>query len=123
MSVNNVAFTPEEVEKGMVIDFIQFLLEQNKKLERSFNDIHITSDSYCTIVEWIQKRYDDSDESFEYVDGDHLVVKEIYFPDGHYEWVKTKEEEKERWEEFLKEDPGWYQDSYGTWRHKDDEVK
>lgn len=75
LKYNYMAFTPEEVENGMVASTLTFLLHANKISEDHFNDIHVWSDGYCTIVEWIWKDYSGDLErgSFEYVGYDQEV--------------------------------------------------
>lgn len=89
--VNSMTFLPEEVEKGMVTDMVKYLIHANKVSNHHFNDIHIWSDSYCTIVEWIWKDYADDLQygSFKYV-GYEQEVCDVYGPvesenetDGH----------------------------------------
>jgi len=52
LKYNSMAFVPEELEKGMPQKLIQTLFELNQMSEYHFNEIHITTDTYCTIVEW-----------------------------------------------------------------------
>ena len=74
---NCMAFIPEEVDKGMVIDLINYLLDANKKSIDHFNEIHISTDSYCTIVEWIWKPLDNSyGGEFQFVDEDEYITKD-----------------------------------------------
>ena len=49
---NSMAFTPEEVKKGLHLKLLNTLLDLNAAREdASYNDIHIWSDSYCTIID------------------------------------------------------------------------
>lgn len=77
--VNRMTFLPEEVEKGMVTDTVKYLIRANKVSNHHFNDIHIWSDSYCTIVEWIWNDYSGDLEhgSFKYV-GYEQEVCDVY---------------------------------------------
>ena len=73
---NHMAFVPEDVKKGMVNKLIKTLLEMNEKSEEHYNDIHITSDSYCTIVEWVWAPIDKSyGGEFQFVDEDEYIEK------------------------------------------------
>lgn len=115
---NYQAFTPEEVEKGLHIDLLNYLLDHNKKNENQYYDIHITTDGYCTIIEWTDVSYNNEygDEGkFEFVPYNGQVMLEFSFPDNHYERFFSEEEYQERLQEWLKENPGWVKTHYGTW--------
>lgn len=77
---NSQEFTPEEVDKGFHFDLIRLLLNFNKDNEQRYMDIHITSDSYCVIVEWCEVFYEDEDNGmFKYVNSDEVILKEGTF--------------------------------------------
>ena len=44
----SMAFTPEEVEAKEHLELLEFLIRRGC-------EIHVTNDSYCTIVEWIDR--------------------------------------------------------------------
>ena len=74
MTLNSIAFTPEDVEKG---EFQKFLIAlTNMDLEDRYNEIHIWSDGYCQIIDWVTRHYDNScgEGSFEFIDEDHEVI-------------------------------------------------
>ena len=120
--MNSVAFTPEEVERGMLKELLDFLIEQNTKFEHSYNEIHICSDGVCQIVEWDKVPYShEYGGTFQYVDEDHLVVKEFNMPDGCYEWAVDDDMEKEIIDDYLKEHPEYYKDVFGRWRNKEED--
>lgn len=114
---NSQAFTPDEVEKGLHLDLIKFLLEQSSKFEDSYYEIHIDSDGYCTIIEWYDKRYNgaDGDEGWKFVDYEHEVMYRQKFPDNCYEYFPDKECAEEALQEWLKDNPGWKKNQYGHW--------
>jgi len=115
---NSQAFTPEEVEAGLLQDLLNYLLDHNKKAKEQYYDIHITSDGYCTIIEWTDVDYDQKfgpDGKFEFVPYNGQIMLEFTFPDNHTELCYNEEDYQERLEEFLKENPGWVKTSYGTW--------
>lgn len=113
---NSQAFTPEQVENGELKDLIDYLLNFNKKSEKSFMDIHITSDSYCIIVEWSEVHYDFQHECgrFQFVDGDEEVYKEVILPDNSSMFVPRGEAENVL-SEWLAEHPTWKKDFWGRW--------
>lgn len=118
---NYQAFTPEEVEQGLLNDLLNYLLEHNKKNETQYYDIHITTDSYCTIIEWINVDYNQeygSEGKFEFVPYNGQVMLEFTFPDNHIELCYDEEDYQKRLDEFLKENPGWVKTSYGTWTNE-----
>ena len=121
--LNEVDFTPEEVEENLHLDLINYLLDYNKKAKDHYNEILITSDGYCTIVQWFNRSYNDDfgKGSFKFVDEDEVVMKELIFPDNSTEYV-LPEECDERLNEWLKEHPGYEKDEWGNWI-KPEEVK
>ena len=54
---NKMTFTPQEVEEGLHKDLLNYLIDYGTKGERSYNEIHITTDGYCLIVCWEQVPY------------------------------------------------------------------
>ena len=118
---NYQAFTPDEVEQGLLNDLLNYLLDHNKKNKNQYYDIHLTTDGYASIVEWTDISYDRSygpDGHFAYVPADGTVMIEKQFPDNHYEMCYDEEDYNERLKEFLKENPGWVKTSYGTWTNE-----
>lgn len=123
---NSQAFTPEEVEAGLLQDLLNYLLGHNKKNKNQYYDIHITTDGYCSIVEWTDVSYNNEygDEGkFEYVPYNGQVMLEFTFPDNHYEMCYNEEDYQERLQEWLKENPGWVKTSYGTWTNEIENEK
>jgi len=121
-NINSTAFTPEEVAKGLHLKLIKHLLEESTELEGSYNDIHITSDGYCIIIEWKQMDYEyDAGCGFKFIDEEHEVLKRVVFPDNHYEYLYD-DEEKDALDDWLRENPGWKQTQYGHW-YKEEERK
>ena len=122
---NYQAFTPEEVEQGLAQDLINYLLDHNKKAKEQYYDIHITSDGYCTIIEWTDVNYKFKDEEgkFDFVPSNGYIKLEYRFPDNHYEDFFSKEEYEERLREWLKENPGWVKGPYGTWTNEIENEK
>ncbi len=114
---NSQAFTPEEVEKGLLQDLLNYLLDYNQKCESGYYDIHICSDGYCTIVEWldINFKFRGEEGAFKYVPADGYILREFHFPDNHYEMFETEEEYNEALKDWLKKNPGWEKTEYGTW--------
>ena len=114
---NSQAFTPEEVEKGLLQDLLNYLLDYNKKCESGYYDIHICSDGYCTIVEWVDINFNFRGEEgeFKYVPADGYILREFHFPDNHYEMFETEEEYNEALKDWLKDNPGWEKSEFGTW--------
>ena len=119
--INNIAFGPEQADA--VKDLLDYLLDYNSKQEYDdYYEIHITTDSYCTIVEFEKVPYSGEwGGKFQYVEDDELVMKEYSFPDDHYEYFTSKEEYKEALDEWLKENPGWERGEFGRWYKKIEE--
>ena len=123
---NSQAFTPEEVEKGLLQDLLNYLLDHNKKNDSQYYDIHITSDGYCSIVEWADVSYNQKygpEGKFEFVDCDQVIMTEKTFPDNHTELCYDEEDYQERLKEFLENNPGWEKTTYGTWTNRIENEK
>ena len=119
-TVNSVAFTPEDVQKNLHLDLINYLLSYNQKSEDYYFDIHITTDRFCTIVEFACVSYEEiNDNGFVFMDDDHFLLKRVVFPDGHYDFLDDDEAE-EVFNNWLKEHPGWVKDEFGRWHSKED---
>ena len=122
-SVNSEAFTPEDVEKGLHIQLINTLLSLNNQQSDDldgFRDIRITTDGYCTIVEWC---YNIGESGFEFVDYDERIMKQVELPDNTIEYAFDEEDAKELLANWLEEHPGWTKNQYGRWVHESEKVK
>jgi hypothetical protein len=104
---NSQAFTPEEVKQGLHLDLINYLLDYNSKSKECFNDIHIDSDGFCVIVEWVTETYGNVLTSFEHVGEDEVVLKIVHFPDGSYDYVEDQDEANDRFQLWLHQKPDW----------------
>lgn len=98
--MNQMAFTPEEVKKGLYLKLLNYLIEFNTESEHRV-DIRIWNDGYCTVVDW---DFNIEGEQFEWVDTEHVVLKEVIFPDNHIEYMHD-DEEHDALVEFLKDNP------------------
>ena len=112
--MNSQAFTPKEVEKGLLKDFLNMLLTISSKFEDSYYDIHITTDGYCTIVEWVDCFYDQPSDQFKLVKEDQVIMSELMYPDNSYEYV-FPEDVDEKLREWHNNHPEWVKTPYGTW--------
>lgn len=112
---NSQAFIPEEVEKGYHLDLIKHLLDYNRKSEKFYNEIHITTDGYCTIVEWITNSFEYKDEEFKFVGYDEEVLIQVVYPDKSLTYAHTREEADDLLKLWLQEHPSWKQNQYGHW--------
>ena len=116
---NYQSFTPEEAEQGLHLEFLNTLLNYNKVSKDHYNDIHLTTDGYCTIIEWETIPYNhEYGGSFKYVGEDEVIMLERHFPDNHTELCYNEEDYQEKLAEWLKENPGWVKTSYGTWTNE-----
>lgn len=113
MKTNYQAFTPEEVKKGCFKKLLDALIELQKDMSI---DIHITSDGYCIIMEWISK-CDEDTASFRFVDSDQQIVTEVLMPDNSYEYLFEYDNRTadDLINEFVKKHPEYKQTQYGTW--------
>lgn len=117
---NSMSFTPEEVEQGLHTKLIKYLLDYNKNCEKHYNDIHITTDGYCLIVEWTNLPYDHAwGGRFEYLEENEYKVHYFSLPDETSISSVDKNEDKEIVEDFIEKHPGWtYNWSSETWNKK-----
>ena len=120
---NSQAFTPEEVKKGLHLDLIKYLLDYNQKAEGYFNDIHIDTDGYCVIIEWVTESYKEACSSFEFVGCDEEVLKLVHFPDNSYGYASNEDEANDMFQLWLHENSGWEKGPYGGWINKNEDIK
>ena len=122
---NEIVLKPEEVNNGLLTKWINFLTETSKELANSYYDIHITSDGYCTMIQFNDVSFDPTQESgkFEFVDYDEQVMKEVEMPDGTCQYIFREEDSEEVIKEFLKEHPNYYKNQFGRWVNKDEEIE
>ena len=116
--MNYRAFTPEEVKKGLFNDLLDYLLNHNKKNNDRYYDIHITTDGYCSIVEWVECNYNDEygdNRHFRLIDYDEVVMKEVIMPDNSIQYAVDDDHAKELLDDFLKENPNYKKNEYGQW--------
>ena len=120
--MNTQSFTPEQVKKGLMVGFLQQLIKLQTEIcnNNKSMEILITTDGYCTIIEW-----DDCQdgEHFKFIDSEHEIVKELRFPDNHCEYVFDEENEKDVWDEWIKNNPGWVKTPYGNWTNEIENEK
>lgn len=108
---NSMAFTPEEVEAGLFQKFLDTLIHYNGNSEKHYCDIHITTDGYCTILEWdcVPFSHEWGGE-FKHVDFDEEVVHEFPLPNGSYVRSRDEQEDKEIIEDFMHDNPDYEYD-------------
>lgn len=91
---NSMAFTPDEVKKGLLDKFVKTLNDLNQDKEQGFIEYHVTTDGFCTIVEFDDLFIRDEDDKFQYVDEN----------DWKDEDIALTEEEKELAAKHCKKD-------------------
>lgn len=74
---NSMAFTPEEVRKGLLDKFVKTLNDLNQEKEYEFIEYHVTTDGFCTIVEFDSLFIKDEDDKFQYVDDNDWKDEDI----------------------------------------------
>lgn len=92
---NSMSFTPREAE--LANQLIQYLLTYNKKSQEHYCDIHITTDGYCTTIEWESVPYNHEwGGKFVHINEDEDIYKEVHDEKTNATyWIprwKTKEE-------------------------------
>ena len=105
---NRQYFSDKDVKEGLHIKFIQFLLDNFESKEYRV-DMHVYhEDCGAIVVEWIRPlwKYVDDLGSFKFVDCDEDVMKEVQFPDGHYDYAHSNLEADEMLERWKREHSG-----------------
>ena len=92
------------------------LLEYNRDPdEKHYNDIHIYQEEMFIVLEWENVPYSHEwGGKWVHLEVDEVVMKEVHFPDNHYEYM-FPEEVNERFNEWLKENPEWHKNQWGIW--------
>lgn len=111
---NSQAFTPEECAKGLHTKLINSLMEISSEMEGGHFDILITTDGYCTIVEWVDTNPEYEEATFKFVDYDEVIMKEVTFPDRHYEYL-FPDEVDEALKDWHEKHPEWVKGPFDTW--------
>ena len=108
---NSMAFTPEEVEAGLFQKFLDTLIHYNSNSEKHYCDIHITSDGYCTILEWdcVPFTHEWGGE-FKHVGFDEDVVHYVELPNGTSVQSTSEQEDREIITDFEKDHPEYHYD-------------
>lgn len=116
-SVNKQVFdTSKENYKEHLNRFLETLLAYNIDFENdSYNDIHIYQEECLVIVEWTTIPYSGEwGGTFKFVNEDETIMREVNFPDGHYEFV-FPEEVDETLKKWYEKHPEWVKTDYGIW--------
>ena len=117
---NSMTFSTENMEEGIHKELIDYLVNYHLNEDDHFNDIHITTDGECLVVEWVQVPYDRTyGGSFQYCDEDSYVVTEVIFPDNSSELVEPERKE-EVFNEWLTEHPTWKKNQWGFWFNEEE---
>lgn len=123
MKFSSISFSREEIEKGLMQKFIDFVIEYNKEANDYHIDMHIWYDGCTTVIDYAQLNYDyDKGQAFEFVGEDYQIMKIVQLPDNTITYAYDDEEEKEIIEEFLKEHPHYKKNEYGRW-YDEREIK
>lgn len=94
---------------------LTLLLDYNADFEnKSFKDIHISQSDSDIKLEWENVYYSGDCEGFVFLNGDEVIMKEITFPDGHYDYV-LPDNVDEAYRNWHKNHPEWKLTTYGTW--------
>lgn len=116
-NVNRQVFnTSKENYKEHLNRLLETLFAYNTDFaNEGYNDIHIYQEEMFIIVEWTEVPYlGEWGGRFKFVDEDEAVMKEVNFPDGHYEFV-FPEDVDETLKEWHEKHPEWVKTSYGVW--------
>ena len=118
--INKQTFSREEIEKGVPLKLLDYLLKHNVDLDvdESDNfDIRISSDGETCSIEWVNTAYDGE---YQLVDEEHVVLKEVIFPDNTIEYLPDDEED-EAFNNWLKDHPTYVKSPItGHWYDKEE---
>lgn len=90
--MNSISFTPQQVERKLHLKLLEYFDEFNQDNDSRYVEVHIMNDGFCTIIEWEVVPYNhEYGGQFKYVDEEHEVVKQVIFPDNHYEYLPDGE--------------------------------
>jgi hypothetical protein len=80
---NSQAFTPEDIEKGLLDDFLKILFKIQHDGKYPL-DIRIWTDGYCKIVNWVTV-FADAPSTYQLLNGDQFIDEWISGEDkdGH----------------------------------------
>lgn len=114
---NTMTFSQKEVETGLHKPLLDYLIQYySANAEDTFNDIHITSDGECLIIQWVQVPYDRSyGGEFQYIEEDECIMREVILPDNSSTHIYADEDPEEIINLWLQENPGWERGPYGGW--------
>lgn len=100
-----------------------FLVSYNVCNFDYYNEIHVYQEEALSFIEWEQVPYSGQyGGKFVYKDIDHVVLKEVHFPDGHYEYL-ADDEEADAIDMWLDKNPGWVKTPFGTWTNEIENAK
>lgn len=120
--VNSMCFAwSKDSEREYAMRFVETLLDWGRDNADSYCQVKLEMKGMFLDVLWtVVDKDGEWGTTFEPVDEDQLVVKEIRFPDGHYEYAVDEGHEKYLWERFHEENPGWYRNDFGIWTRKEE---
>ena len=92
---NTLSFSPEEVEAGLLAQQINTMLDFNKGSQDYSYDIHLWTDGYSTVLDFVQAPNDGSyGGSFTFLDEDQEIMSRVRYPDGSSELCYPEEVEE-----------------------------
>jgi len=111
-NLNNMAFTPEEVEAGALQKLLNYLIDYNTNNNKHYCDIHMTTDGYCIIVEWAVIPYSHEwGGYFYYVNEDEEIAHWFALPDNSRVLCLDQDDEIDAITNFRLDNPEWHYDS------------
>lgn len=121
MDYNSMTFMKEDIDNGLHLKLIDFLINLRGKTWDSL-DIRVQSNAYCVTVDWCDKQSNDNFSGFQYLEEDDVIMREVRFPDGHYEYL-LKEDINAALDAWKQSNPQWHMTSYGTWTNDEENEK
>ncbi len=107
-----------------LMKLVQLLCVNNAHNKYTFNDIRISHDDTSVVVEWTPVLKSEEDDCrWVFKDGEHLLVKQINFPDGSYDFAIEDSDEEFLWDKWKKNHPEWHLGKYHTWVNSMEECE
>lgn len=108
--MNSQYFSEADVKNGLMTAFINELCNQSYQAEDTKNLILVLPEDFGAFtVHWIQSSWKTPENyaSFEKVDCDEQVMRQLILPDNTVYWVANEEETKEVLSNWQKDHPTW----------------
>lgn len=115
--VNEMVFDlSEESALESFNEFLNVLLSYNMKSSNYCNDMHVYTEESLIIIQWVQIPTDHEwGGEFKFVDEDKVIMEEVSFPDGSYDYAANDEDKQFMIDAWIEKHPTWRKGPFGRW--------